>query len=517
MISTQNNLITAVVKSKVSSSLILAFVANSAAAAGPNAGSIANQQQISNKGIVEELEKSDGANHIKVLVKDITISMKEPIGSADELKAVIADAKGKALDFNQLDQMANRVTHYLRNQGYPLAIAYLPKQDITEGVVEIVVTNGKLQDGEAGEMIRKERDSVRVDSGVKDSELAGKTRDKIEGNFSVDNFGKSSVGDWRGNLGLTVNNPFGWNDQLAIGGTGSENMAMANAKYSLPIGTVVGNVHYNHMEYSISGLSGSQNDQGTTNYTGAGFTYTFLKTSEYKISGIVDFTHKEIQDYALNKPTTHKFVDLGGVGISGKMKSFGGVTRGSILVNIGNVDLMDVKSDYAKDLATAKTNGSFGRFNFNVSRLQKLTDRFSVYANANGQLASTNLASSEKFVIGGPFGVRGYAPNACSGDSGWLVNFELRYDVPMNFGNLQLIGFADTGHVTLHKKRWMNDVESSNGRNEYSLSAAGVGANFVVNNRFSVKGTWAHTINGNPGSAANSDDNRFWLQTNINF
>lgn len=51
---------------------------------------------------------------------------------------------GQQLTLSQLQQAADKVTAYLRGQGYTVATAFIPPQQIKDGVVEIRVLLGKL-------------------------------------------------------------------------------------------------------------------------------------------------------------------------------------------------------------------------------------------------------------------------------------------------------------------------------------------------------------------------------------
>ena len=104
-------------------------------------------------------------------------------------------------------------------------------------------------------------------------------------------------------------------------------------------------------------------------------------------------------------------------------------------------------------------------------RLQRLSDRFSLYTQLQGQWADGNLDSSEKISLGGAYGVRAYPQGEASGDQGWLANLELRYALTDAW---QLSTFVDHGEVRLNKDAW------SNGENHRSLSAAGVGARWAA-------------------------------------
>ena len=71
------------------------------------------------------------------------------------------------------------------------------------------------------------------------------------------------------------------------------------------------------------------------------------------------------------------------------------------------------------DAATARTAGHFGKWNLNLTRLQHIDDRLSLYLSYSRQWATKNLDSSEKFSLGGPYGVRAYPVGEASGDDGW--------------------------------------------------------------------------------------------------
>src|SRR5690606_613203 len=62
-----------------------------------------------------------------------------------ELQAVVADALGRSLTFAQLQALAQRVSAALQARGYLLARAYLPRQDLSGGELEIAILIGRLQ------------------------------------------------------------------------------------------------------------------------------------------------------------------------------------------------------------------------------------------------------------------------------------------------------------------------------------------------------------------------------------
>ena len=73
-------------------------------------------------------------------------------------------------------------------------------------------------------------------------------------------------------------------------------------------------------------------------------------------------------------------------------------------------------------------------------------------------------------------------------------------------GQMQLIGFIDTGTVTLNKNPW------AAGQNRRTLSGAGIGLNWVSNNDFAVKAYFAHKLGNAVATSAPDATNRFWIQ-----
>lgn len=57
---------------------------------------------------------------------------------------MVADYVGQELTLSQLQQAADKVTAYLRKQGYTVATAFIPPQQIANGAVEIRVLLGNL-------------------------------------------------------------------------------------------------------------------------------------------------------------------------------------------------------------------------------------------------------------------------------------------------------------------------------------------------------------------------------------
>jgi hypothetical protein len=144
--------------------LIILFIAsiffvskNSFAASDPaqNAGKILNQEQEleKQKKIPKEIPKSlidkksdkkKSGSEVKILVKEFKFEGDIKLVSIDILKNLVKDYVGKSLTFDEIQSALEVINSYYAEKGYFLASAILPKQEVKDGVIIILVNEGKL-------------------------------------------------------------------------------------------------------------------------------------------------------------------------------------------------------------------------------------------------------------------------------------------------------------------------------------------------------------------------------------
>jgi hemolysin activation/secretion protein len=270
------------------------------------------------------------------------------------------------------------------------------------------------------------------------------------------------------------------------------------------------------LDYTLGEPFQSLDAQGSA-WTGGTFaTYPLLRgvsTNLYVVSG---FDDRHYYNTSLGSVVSDKEVQSGYIGLSGDHQDDwlgSAVTLFGATMVAGNLDLSGSLVDQTQNRATARAGGAYQKFSLNASRLQSLTDKLRFYAGVSGQLATKNLDSSEKFSLGGPFGIRAYPVNEALGDEGYLMNFELRYEV---YEHVELVGFIDHGGITLHNDLWPNATEG--GPNHYTLSGGGVGINWVVPGNFIIRGSVAQRIGANPARSGDGNDSdgtykapHFWV------
>ncbi len=231
-----------------------------------------------------------------------------------------------------------------------------------------------------------------------------------------------------------------------------------------------------------------------------------------------------LNDEANGEKTRDRTISTGTLSVSGNFfDTFfgGGLTSASVILTGGNVDLSGLTANKENDDAGPRTQGTFLRATYSIARLQRVTQKVSLFGSLRGQFASYNLDSSQKFILGGPTGIRAYPVGEAPGDEGHTLTLETRCDLPFmpSWAATQLIGFVDAGWVKLHRSPWPGSVTSASGKNEYILSGAGVGINMGKPGLYSVRASYAHKVGPNEGRSTSgndadnlSDDGRFWLQ-----
>lgn len=559
--------------------LVCLLAATVAVAAGPDAGTLLNEQRQPGPGLPDRLPTDREREAIRapladsgarILVKGFRFTGGEGIATEAELEELVKGSIGKELSFAELQQVASRVTDYLREKkGYLLARAYLPKQDVTAGVIEIAIIAGRIEgkariqiqepsrispsllagiadraipEGGAARMEQIERavtlindlPGMSAQASLEQGGTPGTSRVMIgaaegplvSGLVSGDNYGDRFTGIWRGTGQAFVNDPFGLGDQLSLSLAGAEHMIQGRAAYMMPLGAtgVTWSASYTTLSYELGGDLASLDANGRADTVATNLHYPLLRSRNASLWTGIGLEYMTLSDDANNMRIRHRRLPMGNASISGSsFDTFGGggLTNATLALTSGNVDLSGLAANEAADASGPRTAGSFVRGIYSLARLQRLTRLVSLFGSLRGQLASGNLDSSQKFILGGPSGVRSYPVGEAPGDEGHALTFETRFDLPgmPAWAATQLVGFLDTGWVKLHKDPWTGAITNQSGKNDYWLSGGGIGINVGKAGLYSVRASYAHNIGHNDGRSPAgkdsdnlSDDGRFWLQ-----
>jgi hemolysin activation/secretion protein len=546
----------------------------------PDAGSILRSQNpqrelpgtLPSKEEKKPLIKAQGGAAVQVTVKAFRFEGYEGLASEAELQSLVAGDVGKTLDWNGLQGAAAKVTAHLRSKGWFLAEAYLPEQDLGSGIVTIAVIQGKSDGairikrnssvrisnrvlegfasngatpGEALNLGRLERTALLINDlpGVQARTMiapgsvsgsSAVTLDVSEGSLVSgavwgDNQGNRYTGIWRGNAMVTLNDPLHYGDQLSVMYVGAAGLNQGRVGYSFPIGSsgLRGNLSWTGMNYKLLQELELLGYKGDSSSIDGSLSYPLIKGRNTTLTAEAGYSGKHLTDRQGTTSLHDKSVKVGTASLS--LLNYdkwlgGGATTAKVAVNMGNFNEANLSA--RTDANLSGVQGSFSSMTANLSRLQRVSSRVTLNLSCNTQFGFSNLDTSEKFYLGGPYGVRAYPIGEAGGDSGQLLNADLKYQLPMPpaWGRLSLGCFYDVGHITLNHTRYTGDVNTATGRNDYWLQGAGLNLNWTVSNHYTVQCSWAHTLGDNPGRSVlgmNSDgknaSNRFWLQAMISF
>ena len=507
-------------------------------------------------------------NETKIFVKGFTFSMDSPVAAEAELEKVVQGYTSREATFGELEQAADKVAQYLKGKGYLLAKAYLPQQDILDGMIRIAVLVGKNEGGskaegsptrlkesvverimnqavKAGEPVRmadlergillvNDLPGVTAATSLSAGSTPGTTRVTVKtnqgplmtGSATFDNFGNRFTGSERLIGAININNPSGYGDLITLNGvqagepvfdTDGGKMYMWKAGWQVPIGYsgLKFGVAYTYLGYRIGEELEPTDSSGTAKTWTLNASYPLVRGREYNLYANISYEHRALLNLLAGSTSSDKRINAGTAGIQGDVTDSlwgGGYSAYGLQLTGGGLDLGNWPVDLDIDQQTRKTNGSYWKLFYNGSRQQNLGEGYSIYGAFSGQFASKGLDSSEQITLGGPTGVRAYPSGEATGDQGALLSAELRKDFAGTtlLGHWQAVAFYDFGWVQQHKNLWDNWNGDDPGiRNSYSINGAGAGLNLSNSTqhlKYLVNAFWAATIGSNPGQSATGHD-----------
>lgn len=509
-------------------------------------------------------QRAPAGGNQRVLVRSFLLQGVSAVPEAP-LQALLQAYTGRELSFAELSAAADAVSAYYRAQGYFLATATLPAQDLAAGQVTIRVLEGRvsgvtlrpdasvrLENQSArryldalvapGQPVREDAlerallltqdlPGVRARAELSPGERLGETAvavDLSEGplvnaNIGLDNSSNRYTGRLRATGGVTLNNPGGHGDQLSLlaSSTGSD-FKYGRVGYVAPVGaagTRMG-LSYAGLRYRLGEEFEALDAHGSARIGQVLLTHPLLRTRRTSLQLRASYEDKRYTNSANGVDTSDKLVRALPLGlVFGAQDDWhgGGYTSASLDFTPGHLDLSGNAAFAAADALAARSAGRFLRTNYALSRHQRLTGPVSLMASVSGQFASTNLESGEKMSLGGPGRVRAYAAGEASGDEGHVATLEAQFELPLLQSSLAV--FADIGHIVLNRNVYEGALLAGGPGNSYTLKGAGLSLSWRPLAGTVAQVTLARKIGNNPGLGANGRDvdgsssrTRAWFQ-----
>ena len=408
---------------------------------------------------------------------------------AADFAPVIDRYVGQELSPSELRALASDIANVARARGFGLASAWIPPQRVTGGVLRVRLDEGRIDgieaSGDAAAVVERTLMPLIGSGPVSTAELerrlllagdiagvrigkprldrrAGSNilvlstaRDRVQAQAYLDNWGTSPVGPVRARATLNFNGFAAGDDRLTLAAVvtpvSPEEFALVRAAYSRAIGSngteakIGGYIAQSRPGGSLSG----RGIEGRSSEAQLGLAHPFVRSRAASLWGELELTLRDAeQDRRGVRVRDDRLTTLTASGYT-VAKLGDGRGRGR-LAFVQGLDMLDA-TDSGDDLAS-RSDGS-GRFSKLYAWGQydrPLGKRVSLHLQAEGQLASRPLLSSEEMGLGGRYFLRGYDYREFSGDKGVAGSAELRFDLksaPRPFKGAQLYAYADAGSV----------------------------------------------------------------------
>ena len=517
----------------------------------------------------QKLEKNED-QILKILVKDFKFDG-NLYYSNEELEEVIKEAVNKELVYDQLINVTRAISNHYKANGF-LATAFLPPQDINDGVIKIKITEAVLGtiifDVEEEEKLNISKENIRLrllykieDSGVlnidqldknvrnlnkipginalaelEEGKNFGETNVKVTaintetifGNTLVDNNGSRSSGYNKITNTINIDGLFNMGDRLAFTNVLSgdhhvkDNHEESNyyaVSSTMPVGYngMLATLRVSKMEYKLSAPFDSTKPSGYSSEYNLSLNRPLIVSPNFNLNTSFSLgNNKYVNDLGTgNNSDKDVLKSIFNLGFDSRDERLGGgINYGSFALSLAKNDLTNNLSNYETDQSTSDNNGRNFKGTLNLNRMQKITDKTNLLVKFNGQLAADNLDGADQFSLGGPNAVRAYPSSEAAGDAGFVASLELKRNL---FKNLESTLFYDYGKIKLHKSLWKDWNSTNKLKNNYHLQGYGVSVGIPIFQNFSINATHAKKIGTNSGrdSSGNDVDGFSWKDRSL--
>ena len=499
--------------------------------------------------------------------------------SSTQLAELLKDQISPATPFGQLRAALSRLNTAYAAQGYFLARAVIPRQDLSAsgGVLRIQILEGRLgkvagsnasaeqlalaratlaaQGIEAGLALRLEpleRSLLLISERLGGQSSATLAPGSLQGGTDVNLQTPAAQRRWSAQIGMdNAGNRFSGSarlladasvrdvgmlgDALLLRSQLAQGLRFLGAAYQLPLGHQGWQLDLNasHLSYSLCCTFAPLQAKGSVSQLGVGIRYPLVLRSDHSLIADAAYNRKHSQDRSLGITNSDKVATPLNLGLAwSSSAAFEGRLLQSGKLNFVSGQL---KQRLAPNPNLPKRYSKW-RGDYSATVLAGVQQQWLL--KASGQAAGSNLDSSEKFSLGGASGVRGWPAGEASGDHGALLSAEWRYQLnsasrsisagqsplsPQNHGVWTLSVFADAGQITQQKNPTATSLPPGI-PNSYSLSSAGVGMAYRSSGGWNLGAQLAKGLGDNPGKSAaglNSDgrkkNTQLWVNVGMRF
>ena len=497
------------------------------------------------------------AGDVTFTLKQVRFTGNESV-STDDLNAVVESYLGREVSLANLQEIAQKVKRFYRKQGFIAAFVYVPPQNITDGMVEIAVAEGKVGTVEItnnrwfsekalrklarltlGNVLfftdlKRSLDLVNKHPDVKaravlkpgqekattDVELIIEEQFPVHFTVDVNNLGTDNTGKTRTGFALTHTNLLGLLDQLSTRfQIGSRSWAVG-ADYNLPInsyGTVLG-LSYSHSSVDVGGPFEALDLEGRASTYSIYVDQPFRPLGKYEMPYGMDWTSslrvgfdfKDIENESLGSIVGEDDLRILNLQLNNEIQDKWGKTFLPQSFHFGFSSFLGANRKNDPNASRAGSTSQFSIYRGSAIRYNRLPWGMMLALRSSWQLSNDRLPPSEQLRLGGAFSVRGYPEGDYLADYGGFLSTELyvpSYFFPKDWklpyskmplrNQIQGTAFFDFGYGEL-RKHLTGESENK------SLAGTGLGVRIHLFDRVYARLQWAMPTGSRASDGANS-------------
>lgn len=484
-----------------------------------------------------------------VLVESFIITGNVEI-SNDELQAALAPWVGQRLTLDRIYAAADHLTGVYRERGFDLAQVVVPAQKISDGSIELQVIEGRigaisvsgnemysfdflkrrlsaLEPGkiyqrdamERGILLLNDLPGLQARAVITPGEAFGTSdirfrleEDRYEFSTSVDNYGREELGEIRFLADAQINSLTGRGDQLYLGILYTEDglLKYGNVTYGFPTGANGSRMRLtaNRADYEVGGVFDILGITGDNTTYRADWSYPLLRSRSR--NSVLTFAAQRFEtesfDGAQDNSTELDLIELGFF--------MNGITARNHSWSLSTIIDGNGKSQGAT-LETMTSDAQQAKLRLDGSYSLPFAKRWLFATRATYVYSAEPLVDSQKFSLGGPYSVRGYAPAEQRGDAGAFVSLEVRRYFTVKGMPLAWPFFIDGG---MARSQLSIDERAADPILEGELASAGTGLLFSPDGgTFSGALIYATPIDNHSPALGEKDNSRVWATFTYRF
>ena len=434
----------------------------------------------------------------KLLINNIEVKGVTQL-SKQAVDKITSSYIGKELSLGDMQKICDLITAEYRNKGQVTSRAYLPPQSIKEGLLVIMVIEGKLgtisvkgnrffsaaqikkkvrlKPGDFFDYKDLQKSLVKInehpDRFVKSVLVPGKepgttdivldVEDKlpIHVGYEFDNFGSRYINYDRHTITAEDNNVFGQDDKFLFRYQKGQNQFydMTNVRYTIPlVNSLEAGVYWLWSTVRLGKEYKSLKIKGKSEIGGAFINFPLIDTDKVDLRINAGFDYKHINNYTNEVKTSRDEARVVKAGFDLDVYDNWGRTIVTLEEDVGLCGGDLHKKD--PSATNAGSGSEFGKLIGNVYRLQPMPYSSSLLWKNSFQATNYNMLAVEQFQVGGISNVRAYSPAEYSGDSGLSSTLEWSFPpygfpkdlkVPYSkakfYDATRLVAFYDMGYV----------------------------------------------------------------------